>query len=66
MVKGESPLGDLLDRPGQGLAQGLLEHRPTGLAEGHQRHAADNRPVRVAACRPDGRSLAQCKAPIRA
>src|SRR3982751_3166717 len=36
MLIGPLPSCDLLDRPGDRRPQGLLAHRPTGLADGHQ------------------------------
>jgi len=36
MVIGLLKAGDLLDRPGECRTQGLLHHRPTGFADGHQ------------------------------
>src|SRR3954465_16077634 len=36
MIKGPLEPGDLLDRPGERRTQGLLRHRSTGLADGHQ------------------------------
>src|SRR5512142_2775410 len=36
MFIGLFPPDDLLDRPRERRAQGLLDHRPTGFADGHQ------------------------------
>ena len=36
MFIGLLPSGDLFDRPGECRPQGLFDHRPTGLADGHQ------------------------------
>src|SRR5512142_2521010 len=36
MLPGQFPPDDLLDRPRERRAQGLLDHRPTGFADGHQ------------------------------